>query len=59
MTKFEATSKIQRLRQTDITDDELAKKIGISKPTLYARITNHNWKVAELFLIENLKFNNT
>lgn len=54
MTKFEATSKIQRLRQANITDDELAKKIGISKPTLYARITNHNWKVAELFLIENL-----
>lgn len=54
MTKLEATSKAQRLRLS-YTDDELAKKIGISKPTLYVRIAQHNWKVAEIFLIEKLK----
>lgn len=54
MTKLEATSKTQRLRLS-YTDDELAKKIGISKPTLYVRIAQHNWKVSEIFLIEKLK----
>lgn len=54
MTKLEATAKVQRLR-TSFTDEEVVKKIGISKPTLYARISNHNWKVSEIFLIEKLK----
>jgi len=54
MTKLETTSKVQRLRLS-FTDDELVKKIGITKPTLYARISKHNWKVAEVFLIEKLK----
>lgn len=54
MTKLEATSKAQRLRLS-FTDDEVAKKLGISKPTLYARISKHNWKVSEIFLLEKLK----
>lgn len=54
MTRLEATSKIQRLRLS-FTDDDLVKKIGITKPTLYARISKHNWKVAEIFLIDKLK----
>lgn len=54
MTKLEATSKVQRLRLS-FTDEELVKKIGITKPTLYARISRHNWKVSEIFLIEKLK----
>lgn len=54
MTKLEATSKAQRLRLS-FTDDEVAKKIGITKPTLYARISKHNWKVSEIFLLEKLK----
>jgi predicted DNA-binding transcriptional regulator AlpA len=54
MTKLEATSKVQRLRLS-FTDEDLVKKIGISKPTLYARITKHNWKVSEIYLIESFK----
>ena len=54
MTKLEVTAKVQRLR-ISFTDEDLVKKIGISKPTLYARISKHNWKVSEVFLIEKLK----
>lgn len=53
MTKLEATSKIQRLRLS-FTDEDLVKKIGITKPTLYARISKHNWKASEIFLIEKM-----
>lgn len=54
MTRLEVTAKVQRLR-TSFTDEELIKKIGISKPTLYTRIAKHNWKVSEIYLIERLK----
>ena len=54
MTKLEATAKAQRLR-ISLTDEELCKKIGISKPTLYSRLINHKWKVSEIFLIEKLQ----
>lgn len=53
MTKLETTAKVQRLRNS-YTDEELIKKIGISKPTLYSRIANHKWKTSEIFLIEKL-----
>lgn len=53
MTKLEVTTKIQRLRNS-YTDEDLVKKIGISKPTLYSRLANHKWKVSEIFLIEKL-----
>lgn len=53
MTKLEATAKVQRLRLS-YKDHDLIKMIGISKPTLYTRIVQHNWKVSEIFLIEKL-----
>ena len=54
MTRLEATAKIQRFRLS-FTDEDLVKKIGITKPTFYARISRHNWKVSEIFLIEKMK----
>ena len=54
MTKFECTSKVQKMRNYN-TDDELCKRLGISKPTLYVRLKANNWKVSEVCLIENLK----
>lgn len=53
MTKLEATSKVQRLRHYQ-TDDELCKKLGISKPTLYVRLKANNWKITELSHIQKL-----
>lgn len=53
MTRLECTSKVQRLRLNK-TDDEVSKKLGISKPTLYVRIKQHNWKVSEIYLIEKM-----
>ena len=53
MTKLECTSKVQRLR-TKETDDDVCKKIGISKPTLYVRLKTHNWKITEISHIEKL-----
>lgn len=54
MTKFEATSKVQKIRHYN-SDDEVCKKLGISKPTLYVRLKTNNWKVAEIYLIESFK----
>ena len=54
MTKLDCTSKVQIMRNYQ-TDDEVCKKLGISKPTLYVRLKAHNWKVSEIFLIEKLK----
>lgn len=53
MTRLEATAKAQRLR-TSYTDEELCKKLGITRPTLNSRIANHKWKASEIFLIEKL-----
>ena len=54
MTKQETTAKVQRLR-ISYTDGEVAKLIGLSKPTLYSRLKSNKWKVSEIFLIEKLK----
>ena len=54
MTKFETTSKIQKFRNYH-TDDEICKKLGLSKPTLYVRLKTHNWKKSEIFLITKLE----
>lgn len=51
MTKFECTNKVQKIRHYK-TDDEVVKIIGITKPTLYVRLKENNWKTAEIFLIE-------
>ena len=53
MTKIEATSKV-KLLLIDFTIDEISAKIGISKPTLYTRLSMHNWKLGELALIKTL-----
>lgn len=53
MTKLEATVKVNRLL-ISYNHDDFAKKLGISKPTLYARLAKHNWKLGELSLIEKL-----
>lgn len=54
MTKLETTAKVQRLRLYE-NDEDLCKRIGITRPTLNSRIVRHNWKVSEIFLIEKLK----
>lgn len=53
MTSKNATKKILELRD-EMTDEELAKTIGITKVTLYNRIRRGNWKKGELCLISNL-----
>lgn len=53
MNQKEATLKVQGLKG-NITDDKLAEKIGISKPTLYTRLVKSNWKKGEIELIKNM-----
>jgi hypothetical protein len=53
MTKFEATQKIKK-RLNFKTKEEIAKEIGITRPTLDARLSFHTWKLSELTLIETL-----
>ena len=53
MTKFEATQKIKK-RIDLTTKEEVSKELGISRPTLDARIQWHNWKVSEIHLISTL-----
>ena len=53
MTRLEATSKA-KLLLLDFSIDELARKIGITKPTLYTRLAEHNWKLGEIALLERL-----
>jgi len=54
MTKFDCTRKVEQIRFYK-TDDEVCKIVGISKPTLYTRLKNSNWKTAEIYLIERIK----
>ena len=54
MTKEQATLKVQGFRG-NYTDEEIAGKLGISKPTLYTRLKQHNWKKGEIELIKILK----
>lgn len=51
MTNLESTYKAKTLL-LKYTIDELAKKLGISKPTLYKRLLEHNWKLGEIALLE-------
>lgn len=44
------TTKIKLLLQ-NMTYEEVAEKIGISRPTLYARLSKNNWKVSEIHFI--------
>lgn len=54
MTKFDCTSKVQKIRHYK-TDEEISKLIGISKPTLYSRLKDHKWKTSEIYYIEKYK----
>ncbi len=53
MTRLEATTKARMLLINN-TIDELSKKIGITKPTLYTRLSEHNWKLGEIALLERM-----
>jgi hypothetical protein len=53
MTRLEATSKA-KLLLIDFTVEDLAKNIGITKPTLYTRLAEHNWKLGEIALLERM-----
>lgn len=53
MTKYEATLKIKKLIDLN-TKDQIARDIGISRPTLDARLVYHKWKKSELTLIKLL-----
>ena len=53
MTKYEATQKIKK-RIDLTTKEEVSKELGISRPTLDARIQWHNWKVSEITHIKSL-----
>lgn len=53
MTKYETTQKIKKLL-IEKTKDEVSKMIGISRPTLDARLSFNNWKITEISHIEKL-----
>ena len=53
MNKTEATFKANLLL-IGLTVEQLAKKLGITKPTLYTRLSKSNWKLGEIALLERL-----
>ena len=53
MTNYETTQKVLRFINKT-SKDEVSKKLGISRPTLDARLKWHKWKVSEIFLISKL-----
>lgn len=53
MTKSEATFKAKMLL-IELSVEQLAKKLGITKPTLYTRLSENNWKLGEIALLERL-----
>lgn len=53
MTKYEATQKVKK-RIINSTKEDVSKDLGISRPTLDARLSFHNWKISEIALIEKL-----
>lgn len=54
LTGLEATTKANLLL-VNMTIEDLAKSLGITKPTLYARLREHTWKLGEISLLEKLK----
>ncbi len=55
MTNHDCTRKVEQMRFY-MTDDEICKKIGISKNTMYKRLRDSkSWKTAEIYVIENWK----
>lgn len=53
MTKYEATQKIKK-RISISSKEEVSKELGISRPTLDARLLYHTWKISELTHIDKL-----
>ena len=53
MTKYETTQKIKKTLSKK-TKEEVSKMIGISRPTLDARLTFNNWKITEISHIEKI-----
>jgi hypothetical protein len=53
LTNLEATTKVKRLL-TEKTYEQMAEDIGISKPTLFTRLSLHNWKKGEKALIQKM-----
>lgn len=51
MNKYEVTQKVRRKLYFE-TQEEICKKIGITRPTLNARLKSNNWKVSEIYLIQ-------
>ena len=51
MTKQEATNRVKR-KLSFVTQEELCKEIGITRPTLNTRLYKSNWKVSEIYLIQ-------
>ena len=54
MNKTEATLLANSLLN-HIKVEDLAKHLGITKPTLYVRLRDNNWKLGEIALLEKLK----
>lgn len=51
MTKHEATNRVKR-KLVFVTQEEICKAIGISRPTLNTRLNKSNWKASEIFVIQ-------
>ena len=51
--EYDITQKVLRLLLKE-TKEEIHKKIGISRPTLDARLKFNNWKKSEITLIKTL-----
>ena len=48
------TNMVKRLlRDQEVSKIELAELLGISRPTLDARLQKGNWKKGEIMLLEN------
>jgi len=55
MSNHDCTRKVEQFRHY-MTDEEVCKKIGISKNTLYKRLRDSkSWKTSEIHTIENWK----
>lgn len=54
--QIKATELLQKIRlESNYNDEEICEFIGISKPTLYKRLRLQNWKVGEIFAINNIR----
>ncbi len=53
MTKLEASTKVSGFIGK-YTYDEIAKKLDMTRSTLYSRLVKHNWKLGEIELVKKL-----